>query len=878
METSASITAAVFSAYLSCPTKAYLLAHGEKSIETLFDDMRGNVSTAYKAKMQTALSVDFSELAWGSNSDSATVFVDSETAFYPGDQSASAKVGRRTRKTQPSREYIPVLYSAWDKLEKSDHLLVSFCALAIGQAAGIEIPPKGKIVWGDSERIKTVKIADHLSETRRVLEAIATESNCSEPPSLVLNKHCPVCDFQSRCRAIAISREDLSLLRAMTMKERTKYAEKGIATITQLSYGYRPRRRRRIKATSQPGDIAPKHDHRLKALAIKKAQTHVVGSPAFSVEGTLVFMDVEGMPDRDFYYLIGLRYERQGAYVERSFWADQPDDECGIWQECLRTLKGIDNPRIVHYGAYESRFLKLMRERWKPTDEDLAFVDQIIAGSLNLLAIIYGKIYFPTYSNGLKEIARWLGFEWKWPQASGGGALLLRRCWELTSDSELQRRLISYNIEDCQAAQLAAQGIAVICGNGEQDGAPRLEAVNVGSLEVGFQRNFGKFPSVLPEFEKINAAAYWDYQRSKVYVRTNKTIRRSVEKKKKPINNAIVEKAVMVDDRPRCCPRCGSSKIWIAVRVSHVVFDLKFTRRGIKRWTVRYHYNNYRCAACKAQMTPHKTDSKYGVNLRAYVAYLLIEMRLSNQKISDHLATVFDVPILGTMANTIKHEMAKKYELTYRAILEQISSGTVVHADETKGVVIGGGHYVWIFANLTSVAYVYSASREASILDEVLAGFNGVLVSDFYGGYDAAHGIGADRALLGDHRRDPAALCLHQPRSAVLHDDRTETPRGLGKQRNYLRRLGVTVGWRLQATDPAPLRRLTPDVRERPAQNSRSSMNQLQPRRRYTRCRRSALCPPSATGRSPQCVHRCRHKPMAPTACEIPSRRAQPLG
>ena len=60
-----------------------------------------------------------------------------------------------------------------------------------------------------------------------------------------------------------------------------------------------------------------------------------------------------------------------------------------------------------------------------------------------------------------------------------------------------------------------------------------------------------------------------------------------------------------------------------------------------------------------------------------------------------------------------------------------------MHADETKGVVFGGGHYVWIFANLTSVANVYSPSREASMLDKVLAGFEGVLVSDFYGGYDA---------------------------------------------------------------------------------------------------------------------------------------------
>ena len=81
--------------------------------------------------------------------------------------------------------------------------------------------------------------------------------------------------------------------------------------------------------------------------------------------------------------------------------------------------------------------------------------------------------------------------------------------------------------------------------------------------------------------------------------------------------------------------------------------------------------------------------------------------------------------------------LAKKYEETHRQILGQIASGPLVYADETKGVVYGGGHYVWTFANLTSVVFVYSASREASILDDVLAGFNGVLVSDFYGGYEA---------------------------------------------------------------------------------------------------------------------------------------------
>ena len=336
----------------------------------------------------------------------------------------------------------------------------------------------------------------------------------------------------------------------------------------------------------------------------------------------------------------------------------------------------------------------------------------------------------------MKEIARWLGFEWTWPQASGSAAIVLRRHWELTGKDQLRRELLTYNIEDCRATELVSDAIKCIYGH-EQEGLGKFQTVNVSSLEVGFQRTFGKFSGALPDFEKINAAAYWDYQRSKVYVRTDKAVRRSLSKAANPTKRVAVEKEVMVDDRPKDCPRCGASKIWIAVRMSNVKFDLKFTRRGIKRWAVRYRYNHYRCGACKAEMTPYATNWKYGPSIRAYIAYLLLELRLSQRKVQEHIATVFGVTVLKSMVNDIKRAMAKKYEPTYNAILKQILAGPVVHADETKGVVYGGGHYVWIFANLTSVAYVYSASREASKLNEVLSGFRGVLVSDFYTAYDS---------------------------------------------------------------------------------------------------------------------------------------------
>jgi predicted RecB family nuclease len=743
MEHGANITAEIFWAYLKCPTKAYLLIHREKSQDPPFAELHKRISAAYKATAiqcsrtgsAGVVPIDFLELSNALTGDADSL--DRETALYSSERFEPASTDRQVNRAGSDRPIVPIFYSAWEKSDQSDDLLVCFGALAIAQATGTELPPIGKVVYGEHLRTKTVKIPDYLPETRQIVAEVASNCFSRDPPSLVLNEHCPTCDFQSRCRAISVERDDLSLLGSMTAKERVKYQEKGISTVTHLSYGYRPRRRKRRKTSPAKDDKPGKNDHKLKALAIKKAQIHIVGSPSLSIEGTPVFMDVEGMPDRDFYYLVGLRHEAQGTPVEQSFWANRPEDERAVWRDCLRAIKQIGNPQIIHYGAYEGRFLKRMRERYPPSAEDAEFVDRLINGSVNLLAVIYGRIYFPTYSNGLKDIARMLGFVWTWPQGSGAAAMLLRRCWELTCDDGLRRKLITYNIEDCRAAGLVTEALIRICANAETGGSGNLETVNVGSLEVGFQRTFGKFASALPEFEKINAAAYWDYQRTRVFVRTDKTLQRSLKLNAARVKKVTVEKEVNVEDKPSFCSRCGKSQFWTYRGKSHVVFDLKFTRRGIKRWVIRYRYNMYRCSGCRAEMTIYTRDSKYGPNLRAYVIYLLIEMRLSHRQAVEHVAAVFKVNILITKASEIKSVMAEKYEPTYRMILEQIASGPLVHADETKGVVYGGGHYVWIFANMTSVAYVYSASRDASVLNNVLAEFKGVLVSDFYGGYDA---------------------------------------------------------------------------------------------------------------------------------------------
>jgi hypothetical protein len=52
----------------------------------------------------------------------------------------------------------------------------------------------------------------------------------------------------------------------------------------------------------------------------------------------------------------------------------------------------------------------------------------------------------------------------------------------------------------------------------------------------------------------------------------------------------------------------------------------------------------------------------------------------------------------------------------------------LLHADEKKINVRDKGGFVWVFANMEEVAYVYSETREGDLLHTMLKDFKGVLV------------------------------------------------------------------------------------------------------------------------------------------------------
>jgi predicted RecB family nuclease len=405
------VTTDLVEAFLKCPTKCFLRARAEVETGNAYADWvrtEGDVFRSEGIKRLVA-GVAADKCATGTSATESARSAQWQLALDFAARSENLRCFCHAVERIPSAgrgraaQFVPIRFVFSNKINRHDKFLLAFDALVISNVLGREVT-LGRIVYGDDHIARKVKVSALKNEVEKLTDKIGVLISSPSPPDLILNRHCAECEFQTRCRQKAIDKDDLSLLGSMTEKERTDFNRKGIFTVTQLSFTFRPRRR--------PKGLKDKRErdhYALKALAIREKKLHIVGSPEIKIEGTPVYLDVEGLPDRGFYYLIGIRTKVGDSVVQHSLWADGASDEGRIWRELLSKLMDIENPILIHYGSFESVFLKQMCEKHggPPSGSGAA---KALESAVNLLSVIFGQIYFPTYSNGLKEIAGWLGF------------------------------------------------------------------------------------------------------------------------------------------------------------------------------------------------------------------------------------------------------------------------------------------------------------------------------------------------------------------------------------------------------------------------------------------------------------------------------------
>lgn len=737
------ITNEIFDDFLNCETKSYFkfLEDTELKSERLF--LKRTVPENYERQCHIRLRSDLSEAKCLTNPafEQLSQNNDFQIAFncfvHSGELQTRIHALECLNHSGENKGnyFIPIRFVLNEKITKRDKLRLAFDALVLAVASGT-MPPFGKIIHSHKIRIVKVQLAGLMDVVRGIIDNIAAQQISLMQPETILKSHCAGCEFQSRCRREALEKDSLSLLSGISEKERRRLQNRGILTVTQLSYTFRPRRRS-SRSESKP----IKSSFALKALAIRENKIHIAGKPALNLTGTPVFLDVEGIPDQDFYYLIGLRCGSGDTPVQYSFWADEKNQEKEIWKHFLQILRAVDNPQLIYYGSYETTFLKRMKERYGQTIKDKGFIDDLIARSINMLSTIYAQIYFPTYSNGLKDIARYLGFCWSEETASGFQSIIWRKQWELVRDYAIKELLITYNREDCQALEKVFKVVTLLCRkNNEATTAIGDDIIHADLLKREYPQRFGKIVLALPELESINKAAYWDYQRDKIYVRSNPRLKSPAPKKDRIRSKALPVNKIIECPAPPGCLKCQSERIFKYGKMSRLVYDLKFGTSAIKRCIVKYLCNRYLCWDCRATFVSYENSvitNKYGTELTAFVIYQMIGLKIPQLSVAEIINRLFKLPVTG---GTISHQKALAadfYQETYQIILSRILNGNLIHADETRANVKGKTAYVWILTNLEEVAYIYTETRGGDFLAELLQGFKGVLVSDFYAAYDS---------------------------------------------------------------------------------------------------------------------------------------------
>ena len=246
--------------------------------------------------------------------------------------------------------YTPTIIAGKHQVTNEQKLSLLFAGYVLGKIQK-KFPLSGTIVSADG---KSHKVG--IESAERTLKSIV-DTLCEwigetpfNPPQIILNKHCSLCQFKESCLYQTEKDDNLSLLDRISTKKMQQYQKKGVFTVTQLSCLFKPRRRRE-KCSKGPVSF----NVELQALALRSGKTYIQELPELSRHDIELFLDIEGIPDKNLHYLIGLLVNDLGNPTYHSIWADTAEDEQQIWDKALAKINEHPGAPIYHYGSYEPR-------------------------------------------------------------------------------------------------------------------------------------------------------------------------------------------------------------------------------------------------------------------------------------------------------------------------------------------------------------------------------------------------------------------------------------------------------------------------------------------------------------------------------------------
>lgn len=723
------ITSELVEAYIQCERQAFLLLEGKiKGREHEYSQILKNRASANRLRFEANLEVLSKDVIDQKN----------ETLLVVRGGDMNADCGTLIKsESGPLSLRTPVLYELYFvtgtyRVSKEQRLRLAFAGYVANVATRSQLT-SGSIVTMDGQKhridLKPLypTIVPIVDELRKM---IGTQG--SVPPKLILNTHCPLCPFRDHCQQEAEDSDNLSLLGKMTQKIIRRYERKGIFTIKQLSYVFNPRRRR--KKSVAANSI---FNIELQALALRTEKIYLHETPLIPTNQVELFLDIEGIPDQGFQYLIGLIAVSQDAIKTHSFWADTHDDEATIFQDFLTVASIYEDAPIYHYGSYEP---KAFRQIAKTYGLKTGSIEKRL---INVNAIIYGKVYFPSKSNRLKDIGALIGATWDSPEASGLQSLVWRYRWEESRGEQFKQKLLRYNQDDCSALKRLLDELRNI-------GKAAISRNDVEFALSPKQISTDEGHHIHAQLNQIIISAHEEkYERNRLKIRRTQGSADEDKENSPPRQEPIAARNIptkggrttRVPRKRYCSCKSHTALIASSEMAEHAIIELFFTKSGCKKSIVRYEGKKADCPTCGTSHLPPTIqlirNQIFGHQFQSWVVNQRIVLRLPLRSISMQVDDLFNEQLNISSVDFFVQRFAKIYVSTEKKLLKQIIQNPVVHVDETKLNILGTNQYAWVLTDGNRAVFWLTQTRETTVLQELLKDYKGILVSDFYGGYDS---------------------------------------------------------------------------------------------------------------------------------------------
>ena len=302
--------------------------------------------------------------------------------------------------------------------------------------------------------------------------------------------------------------------------------------------------------------------------------------------------------------------------------------------------------------------------------------------------------------------------------------------------------LLTYNEEDCRATKLLTDELAKI-----KDSVDTLASVDFADSKRK-QPTTETSQQLHSQFGAILRSAHFGYDEKKISFsqdqqNENQRQRGGQRGKRPPRSLTIRPMKIVKVPQGEVCPKCGHQPLKPSnQRSRRLIIDLVLTKNGINKTVIEYVGNQDYCSKCSRNYSPpdirkYERQQLYDHGLKAWLIYQRVALRLPYESILESLEEHFHETISPGRFVDFVRGFAHYYADIEKGISQYLLKSPFIHVDETRFVIQGVNWYVWVFTNEEYVIFKLSETREATLVHDYLTNYKGVLISDFYSGYDS---------------------------------------------------------------------------------------------------------------------------------------------